>query len=107
MTRNSSEIDVQQLLGLRQQPIAIGFLPSVPAGLPRWDGPALAAGCGFWPRAMAGRSFYTLAADHFNCAVGCHVHRFELPAERLSPTQDAAVRFRQGLPANIVGEPSR
>ena len=82
MTRNSSEIDVQQLLGLRQQPIAIGFLPSVPAGLPRWDGPALAAGCGFWPRAMAGRSFYTLAADHFNCAVGCHVHRFELPAER-------------------------
>ena len=31
---------------------------------------------------MAGRSFHTLAADHFNCAVGCHVHRFELPAER-------------------------
>lgn len=64
MPRVNPEIDVQLLLGLRQPPIAIGFLQSVPAGLPRWDGPALAAGCGFWPQAMAGRSFYTLASDH-------------------------------------------
>ncbi|GDX67124.1 hypothetical protein LBMAG37_02780 [Anaerolineae bacterium] len=82
MPRVNPEIDVQLLLGLRQPPIAIGFLQSVPAGLPRWDGPALAAGCGFWPQAMAGRSFYTLASDHFNCAVGCHTHRLELSPER-------------------------
>lgn len=82
MARVNPEIDVQLLLGLRQPPIAIGFLQSVPVGLPRWDGPALAAGCGFWPEAMAGRSFYTLASDHFNCAVGCHTHRLELSPER-------------------------
>lgn len=82
MPRVNPEIDVQLLLGLRHPPIAIGFLQSVPAGLPRWDGPALAAGCGFWPQAMAGRSFYTLASDHFNCAVGCHTHRLELSPER-------------------------
>ena len=54
----------------------------MPAGLPRWDGPALAAGCGLWPQAAAGRSFYTLASDQFNCAVGCHTHRLELLPER-------------------------
>ena len=82
MSRLNPEPEVQMLLGLRQPPIAIGFLQSVPAGLPRWDGPALAAGCGFWPQAAAGRSFYTLASDHFNCAVGCHTHRLELSPER-------------------------
>jgi uncharacterized protein (DUF169 family) len=77
-----NDIDVQQLLGLRQGPLAVGFLASIPAGLPRWDGPALAAGCGFWPRVDERGAFYTLADDHQHCAVGCHTHHLPLPPER-------------------------
>jgi uncharacterized protein (DUF169 family) len=73
---------IEEALGLHYPPIAIGFLDHVQDDLPRWDGRAMPAGCSFWREAMEGRAFYTVPSDHYNCAVGCHTHGIELPAER-------------------------
>jgi uncharacterized protein (DUF169 family) len=72
---------VQQLLGLPTQPVAVGFLDTPPPGVPKWEG-AVPAGCAFWKQAMSGKAFYTVAADHHNCAVGSHTHKIGLPADR-------------------------
>lgn len=73
---------LKESLGLRRWPIKVAFLEVPPVALPRWSEGPVAAGCVFWDRAMEGKSFYTLPADHWNCAVGCHTHKIGLPAER-------------------------
>ena len=73
---------LQQELGLSKAPVAIGFLAEAPAGLEAWSGGAMPAGCSFWRAAMDGRSFYTVPADHYNCAVGSYTHAIQVPAER-------------------------
>jgi uncharacterized protein (DUF169 family) len=72
----------KEILGLRRLPIKIGFLDAPPPSLARWSGGPVAAGCVFWDRAMEGKAFYTLPADHWNCAVGSHTHKIGLPADR-------------------------
>jgi uncharacterized protein (DUF169 family) len=72
----------KEILGLRRLPIKVGFLDALPSSLARWAGGPVAAGCVFWDRAMEGKSFYTLPADHWNCAVGSHTHKIGLPADR-------------------------
>ena len=79
---------VREILGLRRLPIKIGFLDKLPAALPRWVGGPVAAGCVFWDAAMDGKSFYTIAADHWNCAVGSQVHQIRLPADRAGELDD-------------------
>jgi uncharacterized protein (DUF169 family) len=74
--------DVQSLLGLRVPPVALAFLDEAPANMTRWSGPAQPAGCAFWQKAQAGESFYTLPADHYECAVGAYTHAIDLPPER-------------------------
>jgi uncharacterized protein (DUF169 family) len=94
----------KEILGLRRLPIKIGFLDALPPSLARWAGGPVAAGCVFWDRAMEGKSFYTLPADHWNCAVGSHTHKIRLPADRgneLSSTIDFMVETRY-LDANEV-----
>jgi uncharacterized protein (DUF169 family) len=76
------------LLGLGKPPIAIAFLDAPPADIPRWQGGAVPAGCAFWQKAMSGDTFYTVAADHYNCAVGSHTHGIALPAERAHELND-------------------
>ena len=78
---------VKEILGLRRVPIKIGFLDAPPP-LARWSGGPVAAGCVFWDRAMEGKSFYTLPADHWNCAVGSHTHKIGLPADRGNELDD-------------------
>ncbi len=78
---------VQELLGLTKSPIAIGFLAEPPAGLPQWQG-AVPAGCVFWLKAQQGQSFYTVAADHYNCAVGSYTHNIPLPTERAQELEE-------------------
>lgn len=73
---------VQALLGLRRPPVAVAYLDTPPAGVPAWDGGPAPAGCYFWKRAQEGQTFYTTPADHYNCAVGAHVHKIPLPMER-------------------------
>jgi uncharacterized protein (DUF169 family) len=79
---------LQEILGLTAPPIAIGFSDQPPAGLERWQGGAVPAGCVFWREAMKGRAFYTAPADHYNCAVGAYTHSISLPPERGSQLED-------------------
>ncbi len=76
--------NLQELLGLSAAPIAIGFSNQPPAGLEKWQGGPVPAGCAFWREALNGRSFYTVPADHYNCAVGAYTHGIGLPPERAS-----------------------
>lgn len=73
---------VQDMLRLRMPPVAIAFLDEVPAGLEPWRGPAQPAGCAFWQQAQTGAPFYTVPADHFNCAIGSYTHAIDLPPDR-------------------------
>jgi uncharacterized protein (DUF169 family) len=83
---------LQNTLGLSAPPIAIGFSDEPPAGLDPWQGGAVPAGCVFWREAMNGRAFYTVPADHYNCAVGAYTHSINLPAERGTQLEDT-VKF--------------
>ena len=80
--------NLKNVLGSDAVPIAIGFLDAPPPGLERWQGGAVAAGCVFWEKAMSGQCFYTVPADHHNCAVGSHTHGFALPPERAHELTD-------------------
>ena len=51
--------------------LAVTFLDAEPSGIPKFSGTE-PAGCSFWRLAAAGRTFYTVPADHFNCAVGAY-----------------------------------
>jgi uncharacterized protein (DUF169 family) len=99
----------KEILGLRRLPIKVAFMDAPPAGLARWSGGPVAAGCVFWDRAMEGKSFYTLAADHWNCAVGSHTHKIGLPADRgneLAATIGFMVETRYLDPAEVASIPT-
>jgi uncharacterized protein (DUF169 family) len=100
---------VKEILGLRRVPIKVGFLDAPPPSLARWSGGPVAAGCVFWDRAMEGKSFYTLPADHWNCAIGSHTHKIGLPADRaneLPATIGFMVETRYLDPAVVPGIPT-
>lgn len=99
---------VQEVLGLAKTPIAIGFLEKAPEGVPQWQG-SVPAGCVFWMKAQQGQSFYTVAADHYNCAVGSYTHNIPLPAERakeLEETIGAMVSANYLAMAEVPGIPT-
>jgi uncharacterized protein (DUF169 family) len=79
---------VQQLLGLVKPPIAIGFPDEAPASVPQWTGSRQPAGCAFWMFAQQGKAFYTVQADHHNCAIGSYTHNIPLPAERAKELEE-------------------
>jgi uncharacterized protein (DUF169 family) len=78
----------QESLQLSKPPIAVGFFEEAPAGVEQWTGGAVPAGCSFWREAMAGRTFYTVQADHYNCAVGAYTHNIPQPAFRSTALND-------------------
>ena len=99
----------KEILGLRRLPIKVGFLDAPPPALARWSGGPVAAGCVFWDRAMDGKSFYTLPADHWNCAIGSHTHKIGLPADRaneLPATIGFMVETRYLDAAEVPGIPT-
>jgi uncharacterized protein (DUF169 family) len=65
------QTNLARLLKLERSPVAVGFLPEAPAGLPRISAP-LPAGCSYWRHAADGHAFYTLPEDHHGCAVGAY-----------------------------------
>jgi uncharacterized protein (DUF169 family) len=73
-------------LALGRRPVAITFLDAEPTGVPKFSGTE-PAGCSFWRLAARGRTFYTVPADHFNCAVGSYTHSVQLPPERVQETE--------------------
>jgi uncharacterized protein (DUF169 family) len=81
---------------LTGRPVAVGFLEAPPAGMEKFTGSA-PSGCSFWRLAAAGRSFYTVPADHFNCAVGAYTHSLPLSADRETETAETLeMMFRLG-----------
>ncbi len=73
---------IQKLLGLNTPPIGVTYQPNRPAGLPHVAAPG-PSGCSYWKRAADGETFYTEAADHYNCPVGAYTHNVELPPDQL------------------------
>jgi len=72
-------------LTMSGRPVAVTFLDTEPAGITKFSGTE-PAGCSFWRLASAGRAFYTVPADHFNCAVGAYTHHVQLPPDREKET---------------------
>jgi uncharacterized protein (DUF169 family) len=75
------ERQLSSALGLTRRPVAVAFLNAPPAGVERFAG-LMPSGCSFWRLAAEGRSFYTVAADHYNCPIGSYTHNIALPPER-------------------------
>ena len=83
---NELEKHFSARLTLARRPVAVTFLDAEPAGIAKFSGTE-PAGCSFWRLAAAGRTFYTVPADHFNCAVGAYTHNVQLPPERVQETE--------------------
>jgi len=66
--------------------VAVGFLDAAPAGLEEFKGTE-PSGCSFWRLAAAGKCFYTVPENHFNCAVGAYTHNIPLSATRERETE--------------------
>ncbi len=74
-------------VGLEHRPVAVTFLPGAPAGVEKFEG-VRPSGCSFWKLASAGRTFYTVSADHYNCPIGSYTHSISLPPERARELDD-------------------
>jgi uncharacterized protein (DUF169 family) len=74
---NSAQ-QLQALLGLRRPAVAVTFSDSPPAALARVES-AGPSSCSYWKLAAEGRTFYTEAADHYNCPIGAYTHGVEAP----------------------------
>jgi uncharacterized protein (DUF169 family) len=75
------EQHLRSTLSLTRRPVAIAFRESPPAGVEKLSG-TQPSGCSFWRLAAAGKSFYTVPSDHYNCPVGSYTHNIPLPKER-------------------------
>ncbi|MBZ5659904.1 MAG: DUF169 domain-containing protein [Acidobacteriia bacterium] len=94
-------------LSMGRRPVAISFLDAIPAGVPKFSGTE-PAGCSFWRLAAAGSTFYTVPADHFNCAVGAYTHNIQLPPDRVQETEATlGLMFNLGYvrPEEVPGIP--
>ena len=106
---NWKELEKQfaERLALGGRPVAIAFLDAEPSGVPKFSGTE-PAGCSFWRLAAAGRTFYTVPSDHFNCAVGAYTHNVRLPPDRVQETETTlGMMFNLGYirPEEIPGIP--
>jgi len=87
-TWNPSELEQKfaDVIAAGRRPVAVTFLDAPPSSIPRFDG-SEPSGCSFWRLAAAGRIFYTLPDQHFNCAVGAYTHNIALAPEREKETE--------------------
>ena len=67
------EEKLQRVLAASRRPVAIAFVESVPQGVARFEGTEPSS-CSYWRLAAAGKTFYTLPSDHWNCPVGGYTH---------------------------------
>jgi len=78
MNYSALEEKIQQMLHSRQRPVAIAFTTTVPEGVAKFEG-SEPSSCSYWKLAAAGRTFYTVAADHQNCPIGGYTHNVLQP----------------------------
>jgi uncharacterized protein (DUF169 family) len=83
---HSLEHRIANALNLARRPVAVAFLDAVPSGLEQFHG-AEPSGCSFWRLAAAGKSFFTVPENHFNCAVGAYTHNIPLSPAREKETE--------------------
>ena len=88
----SLEKRIAEAIGLGRRPVAVAFRETPPSGVAKFTGSAPSS-CSFWRLAMGGRVFYTVAADHYNCAVGSHTHNIPLSAERAQELPQTLTRM--------------
>jgi uncharacterized protein (DUF169 family) len=107
MPWQQNEARFAALLRFARRPVAVTFLDAPPAGIERFTGTE-PSGCSFWRLAADGRAFYTVPADHFNCAVGSYTHNIPLSPEREKETeQTLQMMFGVGYirPEDVPGIP--
>ena len=80
------EQKISAAVKLPRRPVAVAFLDSAPANVQKFDGTE-PSGCSFWRLAAAGRVFYTVPQNHFNCAVGAYTHNISLSPDRAQETE--------------------
>jgi uncharacterized protein (DUF169 family) len=89
MTIGADWMELEKRIGaamhLARRPVAVTFLVAAPAGVEKFAG-SEPSSCSFWRWAAAGRVFYTVPENHFNCAVGAYTHNIPLSAEREKET---------------------
>jgi uncharacterized protein (DUF169 family) len=68
-------------LGPGRRPVAVAYRERAPEGVEAFSG-VQPSGCSFWKLAADGRTFYTVAADHYNCPIGSYTHNVPLPPDR-------------------------
>jgi uncharacterized protein (DUF169 family) len=85
---NWSELEhrIGAAVKLGRRPVAVTFADAAPANVERFSGTE-PSGCSFWRLAAAGRVFYTVPENHFNCAVGAYTHNISLSPEREKETE--------------------
>ena len=89
------EQTIMERLELSRRPVAVTFREAPPPGVTAFAGTE-PSGCSFWRLAEAGRSFYTVPADHHNCPIGSYTHAITLPPSR-APELDWTLGFMAGL----------
>ena len=89
------EEQLTEALGLRRRPVAVAFRDAAPAGVMKFSG-SEPSGCSFWRVAASGRSFYTVAGDHYNCPIGSYTHNLALPPER-APELEQTLSFMTSI----------
>jgi uncharacterized protein (DUF169 family) len=77
---------ISDAVTLPRRPVAVAFHDSIPATIDKFTGTE-PSGCSYWRLAAAGRVFYTVPENHFNCAVGAYTHNIALSPEREKETQ--------------------
>jgi uncharacterized protein (DUF169 family) len=89
-TPSASWKELEQRMGasvkFQRRPVAVAFLDAPPDGVSRFEGTE-PSGCSFWRLAAAGKIFYTVPENHFNCAVGAYTHNIPLSPEREKETE--------------------
>ena len=85
---NWSELEERIGAAVKQarRPVAVTFLDSAPTGVTQFSGTEPSS-CSFWRLAAAGKTFFTLPENHFNCAVGAYTHNIPLSPERAAETE--------------------
>jgi uncharacterized protein (DUF169 family) len=82
----SLEARFADALRLTHRPVAVTFLDAAPVEIEQFSG-SQPSSCSFWRLAAGGRVFYTVPADHFNCAIGSYTHNIPLSPEREKETE--------------------
>jgi uncharacterized protein (DUF169 family) len=83
---NELERRIKAAVTLEKRPVAVAFMDSIPTGVEKFSGTE-PSGCSFWRIAAAGRVFYTVPENHFNCAVGAYTHNISLSPGRQQETE--------------------